>query len=574
MALDGIVIGALSKDLKRELLNKKIYKIYQIANTEVVLHFKDIKLFISASSGGPSIFMTGDNFDNPKKPPLFSMVLRKHIGGAIIEDIYQYGNDRLIRIDMQAKDEFFQIRRKSLIIELMGRHSNLILLDEDDKIIDSITKVSPSMSRVRTVLPGEDYIYLEDVTKRQPLELEKSQIYDILNSIEESKSVANVIFQSFTGFSKQIGFEISHRAGINPDAGFDELSTRDIDKLADEIYRLAQDINNSTYSPCIYYEGDRQLDFHVVKLHSLEGSDVKTFATANDMIRDIFSSKREDDSFSQKRNSILKSVNKILKRDQNKVARQIQEYNEAKDRDKYKLWADLLAANYHRIQPGMESIELENFYSENLEKIDVPLDVRYSGPDNAQHYYKTYSSLKNAQNVLQGQIEDTQTEISYMESVKSSLSLAESSEDLDLIKDELIQEGYIRRNKGQKKKSKDFQSEFIEYKFKDATILVGRNNRENSLLTFKSASKDDLWLHIQGLPGSHVIIKNPTNFYDEETINYAANLAAYYSSARDSGFVNVDYTPKKNVKRHPSGKPGLVTYSDFDTVYVDSSKVE
>ena len=574
MALDGIVMGAITKQLQKELINRKIDRIYQVKNREIVIHFRREKLFISASANNPRIYMAKKNFDNPKTPPLFSMVMRKHLSGAIVKDIYQYGSDRVIRIDVDGWDDFSQVVQKSLIIEIMGRHSNIILTHKDDTIIDAITRVNHEMSRVRQILPNLKYKYLPDESKENLMDMKPDDIYKMLYSIDSNRSVENTIFDNLEGFSRPLGTEIATRAGVDPSLPYSQLTGNNYKDIKTELLNLKNTISSEDYRPTAYYDGDKLVDYHVVKLTSLNNLDQISYSDISTMLEEIYTRISDRDRLNQAAGELRRSIKRKLDRDINKLSNQKQELIEAEDRDKYRVWADLLSANFHKITPGEESITVNNFYSETNEPITIPIDPKYTGPINAQRYYKKYQSLKNAQVFLTDQIKSTKAEVDYLSSVLSTIDLADTAEEISEIKNELIAEGYIKRNKRTQKKASEIKAEFIEYNKYGYTYLVGRNNRQNDLLTFKEANRHDLWLHAQGVPGSHVIIKNQGKDIPGDVIEYGARLAAYYSSSRDSGSIDVDYTEKLNVRRHPANKPGLVNYTNFDTIHVDSSKIE
>lgn len=573
MAFDGIVTRAVVQELQRELIGFNVNRIYQVENDEIIIHFRNKMLLISSSGNNPRIYFTEIKKENPKKPYLFAMVLRKHLSGALVNDVIQYGNDRAIEIKFDAWDEFSEKSKKSLIIEIMGRHSNIILVDENKTIIESITRVSESMSRVRQILPHLDYEYLPDERKLEPMEVSKSNIKNKVKDGSKNQKLARFIFTSFTGFSKGIGNEIAYRANLESDRPLGSLDEFEINKLEDEIYNFVNEVKNNDYSYNIYLDGDKIVDFHVINLQSLEGLEVKNFNSPSKMLEEVFTKRDKDDRLNQKSSSLRKKVSNKLTKDKSKLSNLRKDLSQAENREKFRIYGDVLSANFHKVQPGDKKIKLKNFYSEDLEEIVIPLDEKISPPQNAQKFYKKYSKLKNAEKILKEQIIETKSEIDYLESVLSYIDLAEEVDEIDNIKDELIEENYIKRNKKNwsRKKSKD---EFKIYEKEGFRIYVGRNNRENDLLTHKEARREDIWLHTQEIPGSHVIIKTEGKDVPASVIQYAAELAAYNSKGRNSGSIDVDYTKKQNVKRHPANKPGLVNYTDFDTILVESNKIE
>lgn len=572
MALDGIVMHSIANELKEKLINQRIDRIYQINNNDIVIYFRKTKLYISASGNSPRINITNQNYENPTNPPMFTMVLRKHLLGGIIKDVEQYKTDRIIKILISTLDEFYEPSEKSLIIEVMGRHSNIILLDKDDIIIDSITKVNHTMSRKREILPKLKYFPIED-DKYNPLELGKKDLTNIFKDLDSNKSIENTIFPLFTGFSKALGREIALRANLDPEFIFNELSLDEKIQLGEKTNNLLDEIRNKDLKYRAYLDNNKILDFHIIDLLNFSGAESISFSSPSEMLDYVYSKINKDDKYNQQSQSLLKIINTNLDKANKKMQHQIYDLDEAKNRDKYKVYADILSANLHKIIPGQDRIKLENFYDENLEEIEIPLDISRTGPQNAQKYYKKYSKLKNAENLVSEQLSETKSEIQYLESIKSSILLTDDLENLEMIKDELIQENYIKRNKRTKKNiQKKEKGTFLEFSYDGHQILVGRNNKQNDELTFKVSNREDIWLHARNIPGSHVIIRNNGDEVNMQTIEYAAKLAAYYSSYRDSGDVEVDYTERKNVKRHPAKKPGLVNYSDFNTILVSSIK--
>lgn len=572
MAFDGIVTRAVVKQLNDELTGLRVDKIYQVEKDEVLLHFRKNKLLISSSGNNPRIYLTEQTKENPKIPPMFTMVLRKHLSGAIVKGVFQFGNDRVIKIDFDAWDDFSEKIEKSLIVEIMGRHSNIILLDNENIIIDSIKRVSESMSRVRQVLPHLPYEYIKDENKIDPSTATLEDISEKFNHSEGNKSVENVVFNALTGFSKNMGTEISLRANIDSTRPFSSLEDFEKENLINSSMELIREINENEFSYKSYLDGDRIVDFHVLNLINLEGLDSLEFKTPSEMLDAVYSKRDKDDRLGQKGTALKKIVASKLSKDKSKISNLKKDLLEAENREQYRIFGDLLSANFHKVKPGQKEITLQNFYSEDLEDVLIPLDEKISAPINAQRFYKKYGKLKTAENILNEQIKDTQNEIDYLESVLSTIELTEDVSALDEIKDELIEQGYIKRSSQKKKKSKMEIPNYLEMEKDGFNIFIGRNNRENDLLTHKIARRDDIWLHAQGIPGSHVIIKTEGKDVPEEVIKYAAQLAAYNSKGRNSGSIEVDYTQKQNVKRSPANKPGLVNYTNFKTISVDSNQ--
>lgn len=572
MAFDGIVTGAIVQELKEKLTGQRIDKIYQQEKDEILLLIRKNKLLISSSGSIPRIYFTAESKENPLSAPMFCMVLRKHLVGARINDIIQFGNDRVIRIDFDAKNDFSEVVKKSLIVEIMGKHSNIILIEEDGTIIDSIKHVSEAMSRVRQVLPHLPYEYIEPTDKLEPKNVEYEEILELLNNAEGSKVISNFLFSSFIGFSKTVGLEICYRADVDPSYPTSALSDEEKKSLAKAAFELIQEVKNREYHNRVYSDGDRIIDFHSIELKSLEGSDVKNFNTPSEMLDFQYSKLDLNDRMGQKSQSIRKLISGKLTKLRSKEQNLASDLEESKDREQYKIYADLLSANLHQISGGMSSIVLNNFYSEDYEELEIPLDIKLSGPQNAQKYYKRYAKLKNAELEVAKQIEETVAEAEYLESILSAIELTENVQDIEDIKAELIEQGYIKRNQKKGISRKKAEQSIKEYEYEGYRILLGRNNKENDKITFKMANRNDLWLHAKNIPGSHVLIISNGHDIPDEVIEYAAEIAAYNSKGRNSGNIEIDYTEKMYVKRHPANKPGLVNYTDFKTINVSSSK--
>ncbi len=572
MAFDGIVTGAIVHELKEKLVGQRIDKIYQQEKDEILLLIRKNKLLISSSGSIPRIYLTTSSKENPVSAPMFCMVMRKHLVGARINDVLQFGNDRVIRIDFDAKNDFSEVVQKSLIVEIMGKHSNIILVDDEDIIIDSIKHVSEAMSRVRQVLPHLPYEYIDPVDKLDPKSVQYEEILELLNNVEGSKVISNFLFSSFVGFSKGIGIEICERANVDPSYPTSAISNSDKTSIAKAAFDLIGEIRSNSYVNKVYSDEEKIIDFHSIELKSLSGCEETTFDSTSEMLDFVYGKMDLDDRLGQKSQSIRKLISGKLSKLKSKQVNLESDLDESKDREQFKVYADLLSANLHQITTGMKSIVLNDFYSENYDEINIPLDIKLSGPQNAQRYYKRYAKLKNAELEVSKQIEETEGEIEYLESIMSSILLTESVQDIEDIKSELVEQGYIKRNQKKGISRKKAEQSIKEYEFEGFKILLGRNNKENDKITFKIANRNDLWLHAKNIPGSHVLIQNGGREIPDSVLQYAAEIAAYNSKGRKSGNIEIDFTEKMYVKRHPANKPGLVNYTDFKTIFVDSGK--
>ena len=579
MSFDGIVTRAVVDELKSSLIGGRIDKVYQQEKDEILIQVynkgSNYRLLISASSNNPRVYLTKHSKKNPETPPVFCMLLRKHLSGGIILNVKQYNMDRIIIIDASSIDELGLTTEKRLIIEIMGKHSNIILVDKN-KIIDSIKRVREDMSRIRQILPGLIYEYPPLQDKKNPLNFTKNEFMQLLNNDKRSIKLYKFFYFNYIGLSPLVSKEICFRSNIDIDRPIQSLTTNECERLYITFESLILDVIMNKYNP-LYINNDSNdlVAFYCLELYQFGSMNKNFLPSISDVLDSAFRRIDIQDRILQKSHSMRKIVQSRFDRAISKLAKQKEELLESTDRKKYKIYADLISANIHLIPKGVNHIELENFYDENLTKLDVPLDFKISSVQNAQKYYKKYSKLKNAENLLLEQIPETEDEIEYLENVLVSIDNSFEVEELDEIKNELIKEGYLKdnsKNKRRKNKEEKLSSPYHYISQNGFTIYVGKNNRQNERLTLKVANHDDIWLHVQKMPGSHVIIKKDNNDIPNTTLEEAAILAAYYSKARNCNNVSVDYTMKKNVKKQPNSKPGMVVYDNYKTINVNPDK--
>ena len=582
MSFDGVVTRAVVDELKSSLLGGRIDKIYQQEKDEIMIQIynkgTNHRLLLSASSNNPRIYLTKSSKKNPDTPPVFCMLLRKHLSGGIVLNVEQYSMDRIVIIDVSGLDELGLPTEKRLIIEIMGKHSNIILVDKTSgKIMDSIKRVREDMSRVRLILPGFMYDYPPAQDKKDPLHTSKEEFMRLFNEDKEGTHLYKFFYFNYTGLSPLISKEICFRASLDMDRPLGSINNDERENLYNVFEKIISEIRENKYNPlCIYNDIEELMAFYCMDLNQF-GPKNKDFSPSISQVLDsAFRRKDVSDRISQKSQSMRKIVQGRLDRTIKKLAKQKEEMLDSQDREKYKIYADLVSANLHLIPKGAKNIELDNFYDENMAKVNIPLDYKLSAAINAQRYYKRYSKLKTAENLLLEQIPETEDEIIYLENVLVSIENSYEVEELDEIKEELIKEGYVRDNSKSKKKRKtkaEKLSSPYEYISSDGfTIFVGKNNRQNEQLTLKTAHKDDIWLHVQNMPGSHVIIKKDNNDIPDSTLEEAAILAAYYSKGKNSSHIPVDYTLRRNVKKQSGSKPGMVIYDNFKTITVTPDK--
>ena len=577
MSLDGIVTRNIVYDLKNEIINGRIDKIYQNDNFELLINIrnngKNNRLLISASANQPRLYLTNNkDFNNPVNPPPFCMLLRKHLEGGKILNISQFKMDRIIDIEISSKDELGIDKSKSLIIELMGKYSNIILIENDNnRIIDAIKRINFTMSSVREILPGITYNVKDISLGLDPIN-NKDYILNIKSYSTEngSSSVKNALMKIYTGISPKLCNELEFISGIEFSRTINSLTEDELETINEILTKIMIKVENNNFSPIIVVEDGSYKDFYSLDLYSIAKQNKIYFGLISDVIEEYSAKKLVLNTINSKSVNLKKIVKKEIKRIRKKISKQSDELNEAINREKYKVYADLISSNYHLIEKGMKNIKLENFY-DDMNIITVPLDDKLDAHQNAAHFYKKYSKLKSASLFLEEQIDEGTAEIDYLESILLNLNLAQNIQDVEEIRDELILAGYIKkRNKKNNDKVKSKKDNILKFTTDDGFIIyVGKNNKQNDFITFKIANKKDLWFHVKDAPGSHVILKNNGNIFTNDSMLMAAKLAAKYSSLSSSNNIPIDYTFKINVKRHPSGKLGLVNYINYKTININ-----
>lgn len=574
MALDGITLRSLVHEMKSKLVNGKIDKITQPEKDEIWLTIRNEKqnhkLLISANSSTPRIHFVNDaKKENPLTAPMFLMLLRKHIGNGTIKSVEQRSTERIVEISIDAYDELRVLKNKTLIIELMGKHSNIILVHtEDRKIIDSIKRVSLNISSVREVLPGLTYQYPPGHKKISPIHrLDEDEFRRLCSNFHSE--IYKLFYMSYEGMSPTISKEICYRANVESTEVASSLSEVKTEKLWGTFSRMMSRIEQHEYSPCIVIQRNPHtiLDFSAVLLTHYETMELVEYQSIHTACEEFYFLKDRAERIQQRTSALRKKIQTRLDTLQHKTEKQNNEISSSMLLDKDKLYGELLTSYIYQIKTGMSEITLENFYSNN-EKITIPLDVQKSPSENIQRYFKRYQKSKNRIEELTEQLAIAQKEISYLENVLLSISQIETYDEISEIQDELAKQGYIRRPSNHKSKKETISSP-MEFTASDGTtILVGKNNTQNDRLTLKLSSPNDTWLHTKDIPGSHVIIRAKQQDISEKTLYEAAILAAYYSKGKFSSNVPVDYTERKNVKKPSGAKPGMVIYVNNSTIYV------
>ncbi|MGI6777038.1 MAG: Rqc2 family fibronectin-binding protein [Acetivibrionales bacterium] len=574
MPFDGIVIKGVVEELSNKLINGRIEKIYQPEADEILISIRankeNYKLVMSASPNNPRIHLTETAKENPSSPPMFCMLLRKHISGGRILDVEFHNYERIISIHLEAKDELGDISAKKLVIEIMGRHSNIILVNGDNRIIDSIKHIDNEISSVREVMPARPYVFPPAQEKTAPGDINAHSSF--LSSGKESfkGTVEKYLLNNIKGFSPLICREICFRSGIDGKTPFEYLTNEKLillEKTLKDVFRLILD---SHYSPCIVFEDSsysKPFEFHCLQINQYEH--IKAFSSVNGMLDAFYSQRDYFQRLRQKKASLLRILNNGIDRCNKKLLIHEEKLREVSDREKLRLFGELITANIYSIKHSIKCIKLQNYYSENGEYVEVPMDENLSPQKNAQRYFKKYNKAKSAFEYSNKQLEETQKELDYLQSVLLMLDNCTTVQDIEEIREELIEGGYLNIKPKARQKKSGRPSVPLHFKSSDGfDIFVGKSNKQNDFLTLKMASSNDIWLHTKNIPGSHVIIKKSHKEIPESTIEEAALLAAYHSKARLSSNVPVDYTMVKNVKKPNRAKPGMVIYDNYKTVLV------
>lgn len=571
MSLDGTVLKNLVYEINNRIVGGRIDKIYQNDNNDLLINIRangqKERLFISIS-GSPRIYFSEEVFDSPQNPPAFCMLLRKHLENNQIIKVSQYKMDRIIEIHVKSRDELGLFSEKLLIIELMGKHSNVILIEnENKKIIDSLKRVNFNLSSVREILPGLTYNARDISDGLNPCETES--IIDLIQEEKDNINLKSFFIKTFTGISPQMCRELEYRSNIDFKRNILSLSSDERLILNKVFIDIFTEVRENKFTPIKIFRDNTFKDFYSINLEELCENEKEKTDSISSLLEEFYNSKFLRDTLGSKSKELKKLINKNIDKIRRKLSNQSNELNIALNRDKYKIYADLLSSNFHKIEKGADYVKVENFYNE-MEEIKIPLDSKLDGPSNASKYYKKYSKLKNAALYLKEQIDIGNSELEYLESILLNIEFAETPDEIDDLYEELEKEGYIKKKNKNKKKRKDSQDNYIKLKTDDGfDIFIGKNNKQNDYLTLKKAKKNDLWFHVKDAPGSHVILKNDNRDFTNNSLLTAAKLAAKYSSLSKSQNIPVDYTFKMNVKRHPAKKPGLVTYTNYKTININ-----
>lgn len=581
MAYDGLVVSASVLEFQKHLCGGKISKITQPEKDELLLQIKNqretLRLKISVNPSLPLCLLTEDSKPAPITAPTFCMSLRKHIGNGTILSVRQpasnfqeNGLERIIVFEIEHLDEMGDTGRRLLVVELMGKHSNIILLREDLTILDSIKHISASQSSVREVLPNRSYFIPDAGGKRNPLTLGPEDFSELIGSAP--MPCYQAIYQHITGLSPVAASEICYRAKVDPDLSANCQTPEALHRLYAALADILQQVLTAARpEPNIIYEGERPLDFSAITLYSYidnESHVAKHFDSMSQVIQTFYAEKDKSSRIKQKSTDLRKILTTLLERAAKKLSLQERQLKDTESKDKFRIYGELLNTYGYALTGGETSFTCENYYTG--QEITIPLNKDLSAGENAKRFFEKYNKLKRTEENVTKQLEETRRELMHLESIKTSLDLAEGEEDLKDIRREMSDFGYIKRQSLKGKQRVTAKPEPYRFLSSDGyEIYVGRNNYQNEQVSFKIADGGDMWFHAKGVPGSHVIVKTRGEELPDQVYIEAAQLAAYFSSHREDPKVEVDYTQRKNLKKVPNAAPGFVIYHQNWSVTVE-----
>ena len=568
MPLDAVCLQAVVAELAPQITGSRIEKIQQPARDQVVLLLRgNRRLLLSAGGGQPRLHLTELLRDNPAQPPMFCMLLRKYLSGGIIESIEQAPLERVVTLTVSAADELGERSQFSLILEAVARRANLILADKDGHIIDCLRRIDFEMNPDRQVLPGLFYHLPTPPDKVSPFTVTEEEFAALAAAAGEGVPADQWLVRTVNGLSPLVARELTFRACGSTDAPAAEHAAA----LWSAFAAWRNDVNEKHFTPVMLKRSGVPMDFTYLHVGQYGGAaEEETCGSFSRLLDDFYEKREQAERVKQKGQDLVKTASNGAARLRRKIAAQEQELSESKNRDKWRVYGELITANLYRMERGMSRLTAQNYYDPDCADVDIPLDVRLSPQENAAKYFKKYTKAKTAEKYITAQLEKARVELMYLESVLQELTLAESEQDFNDIRAELTDGGYLRA-KGRKQpqrpsRPREFRSTA------GLRILVGRNNRQNDRLTAKDAEKWDIWLHTQKIHGSHVILCTGGAQPDEQSLLEAASLAAYFSQAQDGAKVPVDYAPVKFVKNPAGSPPGFVNYTNYKTILADPSE--
>lgn len=578
MAFDGLVLAAVRAELSKIIIQGKIDRVYQPEKEEIMLHIRqpgqNYKLILSAQAQDARVHLTTETKANPLTPPMFCMVLRKHLEGGRIIRIEQPNFERILHLYIESPNELGQLSEKILICEIMGKHSNIILVQaEDQTILDGIKRYTHAVSRYREVLPGRTYLAPPNQGKLNPLIIQEEELRDIIWSSAWDKTLPDILFQTLIGVSPLLARELVFRAGLPFDLQLHHCGEYELHCLWRAVRWLQETIATENYCPTIVVKSGKTA-FSAVELTHLGSGDFTCYPTINHLLETYYAEKQCQRQWQERYQRLIKLVDNELSRCYKKRALQEESLVEVQDAENWRIAGELLTTYLWQLKLGDTEVELPNFYDPTEKPVRIVLDPQLTPAENAQQYFRKYAKKRDSLSIIQKQLAKTQEEIDYLESVQTAIEQAQSLAELIEIEQELQEEGYLKikiaPGKNHPTKTKEMPMEPRVFVSSDGLeILVGRNNKQNDWLTLRLAQKEDWWFHTKNIPGSHVIVRVPAGKeIPSRTLEEAAVLAAYFSRAKNSSAVPVDYTQRKNIRKLKGTPPGRVLYDHQRTIYV------
>ena len=564
MAFDGIVIANLVHDLNEKVINGRISKIAQPEKDELLLTIKgnreNLRLLLSANASLPLLYFTDNNKPSPMTAPNFCMLLRKHIANGRILSVTQPGFERIVRFEIEHLDELGDLRRKFLVVELMGKHSNIIFCDENNRILDSIKHISAQISSVREVLPGRDWFIPHSGEKKDPLTVSAEDFKALISATPQPLQKA--LYMGLTGLSPVTAAEICHLASLDGDISANSFSEAELTHLFHAFSWVMEDIREGHFSPNIVYQGEKPVEFSSIPLTMLEGDGFRRvdYSSVSELLERYYSEKNTVSRIHQKSVDLRKIVGNALERTSRKLDLQRKQLKATEKREKFRIYGELLNTYGYGLTGGEKELRCLNYY-DNTE-VTIPLDPTMSPQENAKKYFDKYNKQKRTFEAVTEQLSQTSAELAHLESINTSLDIARLEEDLVQIREELAEFGYVKKHYTGGKKPKITSRPYHYLSSDGFHIYVGKNNYQNEELTFKVANGGDWWFHAKGIPGSHVIVKTEGKELPDRVFEEAGALAAYYSKGRSNPKVEVDYIQRKSLKKVPGAAPGFVVYHE------------
>lgn len=580
MPMDAVCLGAVTEELRRAALGARIDKIQQPTRDQIVLLLpRGMRLLLNAGGNQPRLQLTNLLRENPQQPPMFCMLLRKHLTGAKLVAVEQPEMERVVILTLEGRDEMGEVKVRKLVLEAVGRQANLILLDEDGRIMDCMRRVDLDLSEKRQLLPGLFYhLPPAQAEKCSPLSVTGEELPALLQKADGEMQLDRWLLNTFFGLSPLVCREIAYRTCGATDGHIFALDDAQRAALAREWDALTARIREGRFEPTMVVQGGKPLDFSYFPItqYGTAAENVRYHAFS-ELLDAFYETREKTERMRRMGHDLLQTATSARDRVRRKLAVQEKEYATTQNRDALRKAGDLITANLYRMEKGATVLRAEDYYEEGCPEIEIRLDPRLAPQQNAAKYYKNYNKAKTAEKMLSGQMEKGRAELDYLESILAELQQAELEQDLREIRAELKESGYIKQSAGEKKqmRSKALKPRLFRTSA-GLFVSVGRNNRQNDQLTCKEAGPRDIWFHTQKIHGSHVILHTAGAEPDEQSMTEAAMLAAYYSQAREGQNVPVDYTPVRFVKKPAGAKPGMVIYTTYQTAYVtpDAARVK